>query len=141
MKTTLTSLTNRSKSLIALCAGLIVLFGSCKKDRNNNPAPATREVNIEYRVTLANPTVKSTVNILYTPADKAWTIIPEINPAFSKKFTKTVKKGDAIKFEGFITDGGNVNLELLIDGKTVYAETCYNRSFLKDEPKDIYTFQ
>ncbi|KIO77302.1 hypothetical protein TH53_10200 [Pedobacter lusitanus] len=139
MKNPLLLFTNHTKLLLTICTGLTFFLGSCKKDKNT--APATREVNIEYRVSLANPTVKSTVNILYTPTDKAWTIMPEINPPFSKKFTRTIKKGDGIKFEGFITDGGNVNLELLIDGKTVYAETCYNRSFLKEEPKDIYNFQ
>ncbi|MBB5621593.1 hypothetical protein HDE69_002654 [Pedobacter cryoconitis] len=141
MRNPLLLLANRSKFPVVFCVGLIVLFGSCKKEKNNTPAPASKEVNIEYRVSLANPTVKSTLNVLFTPNDKAWTIIPEIIPPFSKQFTRTVKKGDGIKFEGFITDGGNVNLELLVDGKVVYSETCYNRSFLKDEPKDVYTFQ
>lgn len=136
----LQSKTKFAKYLAMPCLVLTILFSSCSKDKDKAPEGAgsyPKEVNIEYRVTSVKNI--STGDVLYTNETGGNTIVEKVSLPYSVKVKKTVKLNDGLGFNFSSLTGGEVKVEILVNGQVVETKSFAGTSIISGTA--VYIFQ
>jgi hypothetical protein len=112
-------ITNKLFFLFALVAAT-VFTTSCKKDDEGGTAGGyPKTVEITYKVTGS----LAKADILYTNDSGGNDFLTDTALPFTKTITRTVKRYDSLGLGCTAYEGGNVKLEILVDGTVVDTKT------------------
>lgn len=115
-----TPLLRQPMRILTLLMAVAVLGTSCKKDKDDNPQSGfPRTVSVEYRVSSSG---LSKADVEYTNETKGLTEIENASLPFSKKVDIRLTEPVAIGLTSASFVGGNLKLEILVNGKSVQAQ-------------------
>ncbi len=118
---------------IFLFAALVAAttFTACKDDDGGYP----RTVEITYKVTGSVPQC----NVIYANETGGNDNVSNSPLPFSKTFKRTVNKLDAATLGATASVGGNIKLEILLDGKVVETKSASGTDVISESV--VYLFQ
>jgi len=119
------------KFFVIPCLLVTVLLTACSKDNDgpdNGGGGYPKDVTIEYKVTSISGTTAG--DIIYFNETGGNTILENVGLPFSKSFKRNVKQYDAatINFTG--RTGGEVKVDILVDGKVVKSQNYSGTSVI-----------
>lgn len=104
----------------------VLIATSCSKSKDNNDSGFPRTVSVEYKVTSNSGLNKA--DIMYTNETLGETDINNAALPFNKKVDVKLTEPVGIGLTGASFTGGNLRLEIIVNGKSVAAQEFNSNS-------------